>query len=167
MLLSLGVLELDVETVEALSEALIAYKGTVIFTSHDRYFMRRIATAVVEVRDGRVRNYNGDYESYLYAVNKEVEQGERSRKAQSQAKSGGKAPTKTLSNRDERKVRKEINNVERKIARLDDQKKTLTKQMLETTDADEAMKLHEEIQDVSQQLEDAENRWVELQDEIA
>jgi ATP-binding cassette subfamily F protein 3 len=44
---------LDVETVEALAQALCDYKGTVIFTSHDRHFMQRVATAVVEVRDGR------------------------------------------------------------------------------------------------------------------
>ena len=64
-----------------LSNALLAYKGTVVFTSHDRYFMCRIATSVIEVRDGCVRNYNGDYEAYLYAVNKEIDDGERVRHA--------------------------------------------------------------------------------------
>ena len=58
---------LDVETVEALAKALEDYKGTVIFTSHDRYFMQRIATSVIEVRDGHVRNYGRDYEAYVYA----------------------------------------------------------------------------------------------------
>src|SRR6185436_15542451 len=68
---------LDVDTVEALAEALLAYQGTVIFTSHDRHFMKRVATCIVEVRDGHVTNYRGDYESYLYSVNKEIEDGER------------------------------------------------------------------------------------------
>ena len=68
---------LDVDTVEALAEALLDYKGTVIFTSHDRHFMKRVATCIVEVRDGRVTNYRGDYEAYLYTVNKEIEDGER------------------------------------------------------------------------------------------
>src|SRR3954452_19192362 len=45
---------LDVETVEALAEALCRYKGTVISTSHDRHFMQRVATAVIEVANGRV-----------------------------------------------------------------------------------------------------------------
>ena len=40
---------LDVETVEALAESLLAYQGTVIFTSHDRHFMNRVATTVIEV----------------------------------------------------------------------------------------------------------------------
>ena len=68
---------LDVDTVDALAEALIDYQGTVMFTSHDRHFMKRVATAVVEVRDGRVVNYRGDYDAYLYYVNKEIEDGER------------------------------------------------------------------------------------------
>src|SRR5205807_10468140 len=55
---------LDVDTVEALAEALLEYQGTVIFTSHDRHFTRRVATCVVEVRDGRVTHYNGQYGAY-------------------------------------------------------------------------------------------------------
>ncbi len=68
---------LDVDTVEALAEALLDYKGTVVFTSHDRHFMKRVATCIVEVRDGRVTNYRGDYDAYLYSVNKEIDEGER------------------------------------------------------------------------------------------
>ena len=39
--------------------------------------MKRVATCIVEVRDGHVTNYRGDYEAYLYSVNKEIEEGER------------------------------------------------------------------------------------------
>ncbi len=68
---------LDVDTVEALAEALVEYQGTVIFTSHDRHFTKKVATCIVEVRDGRVTNYSGQYDAYVYKVNKEVEAGER------------------------------------------------------------------------------------------
>src|SRR5580700_1420616 len=68
---------LDVDTVEALAEALVEYEGTVIFTSHDRHFAKRVATCIVEVRDGRVTHYNGRYDAYLDKVNKEIEAGER------------------------------------------------------------------------------------------
>jgi ATP-binding cassette subfamily F protein 3 len=63
---------LDVETVESLAEALMAYQGTVIFTSHDRHFLSRVATCIIEVRDGRVTNFSGGYEAYLYQVNKDA-----------------------------------------------------------------------------------------------
>ncbi|MCP4080671.1 MAG: ABC-F family ATP-binding cassette domain-containing protein, partial [Planctomycetaceae bacterium] len=76
---------LDVETVEALAEALLAYQGTVIFTSHDRHFMKRIATNIIEVRDGSVKNYMGDYDAYLYSINREIAEGDRN--------SGGKRAT--------------------------------------------------------------------------
>src|SRR6476469_1446803 len=68
---------LDVDTVEALAEALLEYEGTVIFTSHDRHFTKRVATCIVEVRDSRVTSYGGDYDAYVYKVNKEIEAGER------------------------------------------------------------------------------------------
>ncbi len=160
---------LDVETIEALSQALIDYRGTVLFTSHDRYFMRRIATSVIEVRDGRVRNYSDGYEAYLYSVNKEIDDGERARNAgKGKGKARDRVPsgsTKT-SQRDERKLRKEIGNLEKKIARMDDQKKELNQKLLATSDAEEAMKLHEQVQEITKDLETAENRWVELQEEF-
>src|SRR6266581_6611663 len=68
---------LDVDTVDALAEALLEYQGTVLFTSHDRHFTKRVATCIVEVRDGRVTHYNGQYDAYLEKVNKEIEAGER------------------------------------------------------------------------------------------
>ena len=82
---------LDVDTVEALAEALIEYKGTVVFTSHDRHFMKRVATCIVEVRDGRVTNYRGDYDAYLYSVNKEIDDGEREAGRAAGKPAGGKA----------------------------------------------------------------------------
>src|SRR5262249_25118188 len=77
---------LDVETVEALAEALTRYRGTVIFTSHDRSFMERMAPSVVEVRDGSVTNYANDYASYLYRVTQEVAEGRRGRVKPAKAK---------------------------------------------------------------------------------
>ena len=156
---------LDVDTVEALASALIAYEGTVIFTSHDRHFMRRIASTVIEVRDGRVRNYGRNYDDYLYAVNKEIDEGERQRQGGSKRPKDRTPKVDPQAERkDERRVRKEISKLEKKIANLDDEKKSLDKQMLEMTDPEEAMTLHQRIQEISSELEDAESRWLELQD---
>src|SRR5450755_4466496 len=55
---------LDVDTVESLVDALVDYEGTVIFTSHDRHFTSKVATCIVEVRDGRVVAYSGQYNAY-------------------------------------------------------------------------------------------------------
>jgi ATP-binding cassette, subfamily F, member 3 len=64
---------LDVTAREILEEALDQFDGTMLFISHDRYFINRIATKVVEVRDGRLWDYAGDYDYYL--EKREEEQG--------------------------------------------------------------------------------------------
>jgi ATP-binding cassette subfamily F protein 3 len=165
---------LDVDTVEALAEALLAYQGTVIFTSHDRHFMKRVATCIVEVRDSRVVNYRGDYEAYLYAVNKEIDQGERERESRTArptpakaapAQSERAAPRPAPKNG--RAARKEIANLERSIAQLDAQKRESNRQLLETTDAAEALRLHNEITSLTAQIAEAEDRWCQLQEEVA
>ena len=157
---------LDVETVEALADALLAYKGTVIFTSHDRHFMKRIATNIIEVRDGSVRNYMGDYEAYLYYINREIEAGDRQSQNVKSASSPPPAKFKKgktdLSQNEQRAAKKKIKAVERKIAKLDEEKKSLDAQMLTMTDPDQAMKLHEQIQTVAAELAAAEEEWMEL-----
>jgi ATP-binding cassette subfamily F protein 3 len=160
---------LDVDTVDSLAEALLAYKGTVIFTSHDRHFMRRMATSIIEVRDGRVVNYLGNYDAYLHAVNKEVEAGERER-ATSMAKAPAdilKAKAETRSaRRNERELRKEMSNVEKSIARFDEQKKLLNARLMSSSDAKEALRLHNELEELSKQLTEAEERWCAVQEEL-
>jgi ATP-binding cassette subfamily F protein 3 len=56
---------LDLASKEVLEAALAAFSGTIVFISHDRYFINRIATKVVEVRDGRLQAFLGSYDDYL------------------------------------------------------------------------------------------------------
>ncbi len=102
---------MDVDTVEALAEALRDYKGTVIFTSHDRHFMKRRRDVHHRSPRWQGGHYRGDYESYLYSVNKEIEDGEREKsrrhgqsaeRRHEREKVAAKAPR-----RDERTLRKE------------------------------------------------------------
>jgi ATP-binding cassette subfamily F protein 3 len=131
--------------------------------------MKRVATSIIEVRDGRVVNYHGDYEAYLYAVNKEIEEGERET-----ATRMSKAPMNDLkvkaparpALRNEREIRKETSILEKTIARLDEQKKTSHTQFLRATDPKEAVRLHQEIEDLAKQLIQAEERWCLLQEEL-
>lgn len=159
---------LDVETVEALADALHNYKGTVIFTSHDRHFMQRVATNVIEVRDGSVKNYFGNYETYLQSIESEIDEGERQRQsANAKDKPAGKASASQNdrgAHKQNRKTEKEIKNLEKKIARLDDEKKSLNEQLMRESDPDKAMKLHQQITDITSELETAEERWLELSD---
>ena len=56
---------LDMRAKDVLLEAIAAFSGTVIFVSHDRYFIDHLATRVLEVEDGAVHTYEGNYEDYL------------------------------------------------------------------------------------------------------
>ncbi len=56
---------LDMRAKDVLLDALAAFSGTVIFVSHDRYFIDRLATRVIEVENGTVTTYEGNYEDYL------------------------------------------------------------------------------------------------------
>lgn len=161
---------LDVDTVDALAEGLLDYQGTVIFTSHDRHFTGRVATCIVEVRDGRVTSYSGKYEGYVDKVNREIEAGERElASARAKLPPAVARPIKTMprpSQKDERKVRKEIKTLEQTIAQLDEKKRLLNAQLLQSTDAVEALRLHDEVAALATQLAEAEERWCRLQELI-
>ena len=57
---------LDMRAKDVLLEALRTYSGTVVFVSHDRYFIDNLATRVIEIEDGHVHVYPGNYEDYLW-----------------------------------------------------------------------------------------------------
>lgn len=56
---------LDMRAKDVLLEAIAAFSGTVVFVSHDRYFIDRLATRVIEVESGAITTYEGNYEDYL------------------------------------------------------------------------------------------------------
>jgi ATP-binding cassette, subfamily F, member 3 len=61
---------LDLPTREALEEALAGFSGTLLFVSHDRYFINKVATRVAAYRDGRLALYDGGYDDYVAAASR-------------------------------------------------------------------------------------------------
>lgn len=170
---------LDVETVEALADALCRYPGTVLFTSHDRHFMQRVATSVVEVAAGRVASYPGSYDDYVYRVRKELEAGLRAEHAAYNAGAAAKhaaggdsasavasAPARKLSGREERELEKRLRAIERKIAKLDEEKKELTAKLMETVDAKQASQTQSDLAAMAQEIESLEHEWLEVSGDL-
>jgi ATP-binding cassette subfamily F protein 3 len=168
---------LDVETVDALAQALLDYRGTVIFTSHDRSFVETVATNVVEVGNGRVINYGGTYAQYLAAMNREIDAEEEAagggkpsaaRKPAPAGKAGAAAKSGAAAKpvRSDRDVRREISTLERSIAKLDAEKRAANEAMLATTDPAEALRHHTAMTAAAEKLAAAEERWLELQEQV-
>ena len=63
---------LDIHSKDVLLDALTNFKGTLIFVSHDRYFIEQLATRVLELSANGARNFPGDYQYYLYRLEKEA-----------------------------------------------------------------------------------------------
>ncbi|QJW99801.1 ABC-F family ATP-binding cassette domain-containing protein [Frigoriglobus tundricola] len=161
---------LDVDTVEALVDALLEYQGTVIFTSHDRHFTSKVATCIIEVREGKVTNYNGKYDDYVYRVNKEIEAGEREAaagrvKAPADVLKAPKSAAAAL-RRGAADIRKEMAVTEKTIAQLDGQRKELDARLTEPHDPDELQRLCDELAEIADQLDTAEAKWLKLQGEL-
>lgn len=160
---------LDVDTVEALIDALKEYEGTVIFTSHDRHFTGRVATNIIEVRDGRVVNHQGGYDTYVAKVNREIEAGERERADSrkrltpggSRHAHGAGALARTAED-----IQRDIQAIERQMAELERRKAEVNDAYLAALDSDDSHLLCDQLIAVSQELSDAEETWTELQAEL-
>ena len=76
---------LDIPAKEMLEEALQNYDGTVLIVSHDRYFISQAANKIVEIRDGELILYRGDYHYYLDKIEEEKQKAEQEKLAAEQA----------------------------------------------------------------------------------
>src|SRR5467141_1761917 len=84
---------LDLRAKDVLLEALMKYTGTVVFVSHDRYFIDKLSTRVFEIGDGKVEIYPGNYEDYQWR-----KQGGAAQLQAQTAKSAGLSPAPTNGN---------------------------------------------------------------------
>jgi len=113
----------------------------------------------------------------MYMVQKEIDDAESSRHPGNTTKKNAPSaanpkntskniPGKSSPTLDDRSLRKQIGNLEKNIAKLDQQKKSIHEQLMASSDPQAAMKLHEEMTKVSAELETAETRWADLQEQL-
>jgi len=94
---------LDIPAKEMLEEALQHYNGTVILVSHDRYFISKVANKIVEIRNGELVAYQGDYHYYLEKI---AEEKKRARQERIAAEKAAKAAEKRAKEREKQKAKK-------------------------------------------------------------
>lgn len=95
---------LDIPAKETLEAALCQYDGTILMVSHDRYFISQVATKIVEIRDGELRLYRGDYHYYLEKLETEKEE---ARRQAAEAERAAKHAAKRQKQREKQKAKAE------------------------------------------------------------
>ena len=160
---------LDITSKEILEQALNRYTGTVLFVSHDRYFINKTATRILNLTGQTLVNYIGNYDYYLEKC-KELTQvfvSGQEEDTQVQAESAGKADWKK-SKEEKARLRKlenerkrteeKIENVEQRIVELEE---AFADSEIATNSA-KLQELHQEYEEKQRELEALYERWEEL-----
>ena len=160
---------LDIDSKEVLENALIDFDGTLLFVSHDRYFINRVATQVLELSENGSTLYLGDYDYY---VNKKAEleatqmQEVLLTNQEKESASAIDYQAQKESQKELRKLMRQIENLETEIEELETQSQAISEQMLETNDAEKLMELQEKMDKISHRQEEAMLEWEELSEQV-
>ena len=160
---------LDIDSKEVLENALIDFDGTLLFVSHDRYFINRVATHVLELSENGSTLYLGDYDYYVdKKAEMEVSQIEEA-STNNQVKESSPVndyQAQKESQKEVRKLMRQIESLEAEIEELESQSQDISEQMLETNDADKLMELQAELDKISHRQEEAMLEWEELSEQV-
>ena len=160
---------LDIDSKEILEEALIDYDGTLLFVSHDRYFINRIATQILEITPTGSQLYLGDYDYY---IEKKSEQQTIDAILESEAESVKATPTPTVSNFEENKqLKRELKRlttlVEETLTRSEEMDQTIEsihQQLVEASEINDQVRLlelHQTLQQVEAEQLKVLDQWEE------
>lgn len=162
---------LDIEAKEVLEEALDNYDGTLLFVSHDRYFINELANKIISVRDGHAKIYNGNYSYYLDEKAKQAAAAQEAETQKAEAETTpvasqnkGKLSYQEQKARDsqKRKLERAVSDAEAKIEKLEAEEKEIQTEMANPDIAASFEKLgplQEKLSAVQKQLDQANNDW--------
>ncbi len=168
---------LDLDSTERLIEALQSYGGTLIFVSHNRRFVNQLATRVWDIRDGRIADWPGNLDDYLYhlAQSGEAVPGVSAQTAEARRESDKDRRRREAEERQARgaklgPVKKEIADAEEKIAAIEAKQKEIEPQLADPAvyqDFAKARPLMDAFQANKAELEALYERWTEAQEKLA
>ena len=164
---------LDMRAKDVLLEALAGYSGTVVFVSHDRYFIDKLATRVFEVGEGRVTVFPGNYEDYVWRKQGGAEnlQKQISTPAASVTSGNGNQPAasssapasaKRLNPIKRQHMEDRVQKLEEEINRLEDEVSDYESALQTFVSAEETARLTQNLQDRQAELKDRMKEWEEL-----
>lgn len=160
---------LDIDSKEVLENALIDFDGTLLFVSHDRYFINRVATHVLELSENGSTLYLGDYDYYVEKkAEVEVSRTEElsTSNQEKEASPVNDYQAQKESQKEVRKLMRQIESLETEIETLENQSQAISEQMLETNDAEKLIELQAELDKISHRQEEAMLEWEELSEQV-
>lgn len=164
---------LDIDNKEVLENALIDYEGTLLFVSHDRYFINRIATKVIELSENGSKVYLGDYDYYLEKKKEEEEIAELLAAEQPEVSTPSTNKSTYFQSKEQQKImrslQRKITQIEEDMAQLEETVDELEQQMVSPAVLDDHVKLNELNQalDEAHQLQEEKlSEWENLSLEL-
>ena len=164
---------LDIDSKEVLEDALIDFDGTLLFVSHDRYFINRVATKVLEISDEGSTLYLGDYDYYL-EKKAELEEMNRLKVEETKEKMVAiveKAPAndyqvQKANQKELRKLTRRIADIENQLENIEVREEEVTQSMLATNNATELVELQKELDELTEQQETLMLEWEKLSEQV-
>ena len=164
---------LDMISKEILEDVLWDYTGTVLYVSHDRYFINRTASRILHLNGHTLTNYIGNYDYYLEKkdlLEKNLQQ-EKTAAAEKKETSDGKAAWEEQKKQQAQQRKKEnaVQKVEKKIEELEEKQAETEAQLADpaiATDSYQLGRLSEELQKIQDELAEAYEEWEELAAEL-
>ena len=156
---------LDIVSKEVLESALKEYGGTIIFVSHDRYFINVIANRILDLSGGSFEDYRGNYDYYMEKkASREAATSVQSAKTVTRAAQDWKADKERQAR--ERKLKNEKAAVEARISELEERSAAINEEMAKEevfTDMKKCLQLQEEQQAIQTEIEELFSRWEVLE----
>lgn len=160
---------LDIEAKEVLEQALDNYDGTLLFVSHDRYFINELANKIISVRDGHAKIYNGNYSYYLDEKAKQAAAVQEAKAEQTESTTSANQNQGKLSYQEQkahdsqkRKLERAVSDAEARIEKLENEEQEIQTEMANPDIAASFEKLgplQEKLSAVQEQLNQANTDW--------
>lgn len=161
---------LDIDSKEVLENALIDYEGTLLFVSHDRYFINRIATSVLELSETGGKLYHGNYDYYL---EKKLEEEQLKELLNEETNEVVEVKTETKKNfeldkqkqKEKRTLERQVEQLEKELHEMEEMIESIQKEMelpANLEDHEALQKLNETLTSSFKQQEDLLNQWEEV-----
>lgn len=161
---------LDLDSKEVLENALLDFPGTILFVSHDRYFINRIATKVIELSNDDAALFLGDYDYYL--EKKEELEELALENAVTEKTVVVKTSTSTIdkeAKKKERQLNRQLEELESQISIVDADIASIEEKLCDPIifqDHEAVQKLQQELDALKEKQDDLSSEWLELQEQL-